>query len=238
MQFSNSRRGFLVGSLAVSAGAITPAAAAALLDIPLGPMLLGRKIERDLRDGAKVIVKREWQVEFSRLESGIKISGGQISAKVKAPEKLREIARIEEERPTDGMFPIMLTGSGLIDQVEEVEDSASIEAAVREAEEVIAQLPRIEDEKSQMRQAIARLQAASNSIFDVMPPDLFFPTNTQFEDSRNLPLPDGTMGEFKLVYRARHASQGPWLDTAERHVFTQIGEDIRHSHEVWTMQAA
>jgi len=71
-----------------------------------------------------------------------------------------------------------------------------------------------------------------------MPPDLFFPTNTQFEDSRNIPLPDGTMGEFELIYRARHASKGPWLETAERHVRTRIGEGMRHSYEVWTMKTA
>ena len=238
MQIRSSRRSFLAGSIAVSTGAIVPAAAASKLDLPQGPMLLARKVERGLRDGEKIIVRREWLVEFSRSENGIEISGSQISAKVKAPEKLREIARIEEERPTDEMFPIVLTETGLIDQVGEIEDAASIEAAVSKAEEILARLPRSDDEKLQMRQAIARLQLASNSIFDVMPPDLFFPSNTQFEDSRNMPLPDGTAGEFKLLYRARHASEGPWLDTAERHVQTQIGKDMRHSHEVWTMKTA
>lgn len=124
MQLRSSRRSFLAGSLVISTGVALPVAAAVQLEIPHGPMLLGRKIERDLRDGAKIIVMREWQIEFSHSERGIEIGGSQISAKVKAPEQLREIARIEEERSTDGMFPIILTETGLIDRVGEVDDAA------------------------------------------------------------------------------------------------------------------
>lgn len=60
----------------------------------------------------------------------------------------------------------------------------------------------------------------------------------EFEDINQIPLSDGSMGEFKLSYSADLAVGGPWLKKAERHVRTRIGDDMRHSHEVWTMQTS
>lgn len=175
MQLCNSRRGFLAGSLALSVGVTLPVSAANSLAIPDVPMILSRKIVRELHDGEKVTVSREWQIHFTRQLNGFTVDGRQLSAKVEAPEKMREIARIEESRPTDGMFPISLTRDGMISRVGAVADTMYIAAAVRMAAEMIANLPRNHDEKTRMRHAIAQLQNASNSILDVMPPDLFFP---------------------------------------------------------------
>ncbi|HAU22873.1 MAG TPA: hypothetical protein DCS24_09845 [Erythrobacter sp.] len=226
-----------MGSLVAAPSTLVfPAIAAAPLDIPSGSMMLGRKLERDLPGGAKIVVDRKWSVEFWRLANGIEVSGSQVSARVRAPEKLRELVLIEERRPTDGMFPIALSPSGLISRIGEVEDPDSMQAAVREAEEVIASLPHDEDEKADMRQAVARLSAASNSIIEVMPPELFFPNNTRFEDSRQMPLPDGSFGEFKVIYSANRSTDDPRLERAEREVLTRIGQDSQRSREVWTMQ--
>jgi len=102
-----------------------------------------------------------------------------------------------------------LSPSGLINRIGEVGDPDSIQAAVREADEAISSLPRDDDEKAHMRQAVTKHGTASSSIIAVMLPDPFFPSNTRFEDSRQMPLPDGSFDEFKVIYSANRSTDSP-----------------------------
>ena len=112
------------GQNALGAGIVCAAFAAPLsfaqtaLRLPQGPQILSRQLTRSLSNGNQIKVTRSWQVQFARANQNvpgqIAITGVQISSEVEAPPSLNQLAAIERQRPTDGMWPIMLTPSGLI----------------------------------------------------------------------------------------------------------------------------
>lgn len=238
MHLLSSRRGILKGTLALIAVARTLGPAGRRLALPQGPMIFTRVLTRELHDGKQVIVTRKWRIEFAQLEIGFEIIGKQVFVKVDAPERVRAIAQIEEKRPTDEMFPIVLNDEGAIERIGEIDNSASIQAAADKARQVISALSRSEDEKAQMREVIMRLEHAKEDILGSMPSDLFFPHRLQFSESKQLSLPDGSLGKFTVSYHAIVSLAGPWLQHARRHIKTQIGENCRNSYEVWTLEKA
>lgn len=102
---------FALGGLALSAA---PAGALSALMAPTGPCVLTRRLKRGLRDTKFIAATRSWEVTFARQSRGMAVRGEQISVLVEAPERLAPLAKIEQERSTDEMFPILLAGDGLI----------------------------------------------------------------------------------------------------------------------------
>ncbi|MEL6878110.1 MAG: hypothetical protein AAGL68_08450 [Pseudomonadota bacterium] len=206
--------------------------------IPHMPMRLARRIERELRDGEKLVVIREWQVDFARQGLGIIISGQQLSAQVEAPAMLEPLAAIERARSTSGMFPIMLSDAGNIIALGDGLAEDDLEAAAREAKILIAKSSDNPAKQAQRRTLLVHLQKASGSVLEQMPRDLFFPREKAVQSARPVSLPDGSMGEFELTYVARCAPGHSWLRQAERRVITRIGDEERRASEIWTLAEA
>lgn len=227
-----------MGSFANLALGGAPVFAQAGLALPLGTLVLTRTIVRDLVDGKQIVVERAWQVAFAHQLPGILVTGRQISAAVDAPEALADLAAIEQQRDTDAIFPIRLSGDGLIEHVGLFEQPADIDAALQSALEMIARLPVGNNERARMRQTLNQLSAAGGSMIDNLPPDLFFPRSAAVHDRRQIELPDGSLGEFETSYRATPAESGPWLANSERQVITRLGGEERHSRESWSLRSA
>lgn len=215
-----------------------PARAREKLRLPEGPLTLTRELTRDLRDGKRITVMRQWAVTFQRNARSIKVSGYQTSVRVDAPARLRQLAQIEEERDASGLFPIILSENGTIMMGGRKDDDASLAKAVEVAREMIAGSNRSAPDKAADQQHLATMQRASQPILDTIPKNLFFPQNAPIHDVRPVSLPDGGTGEFELTYSAQAAEGAPWLLRAERRITTRLGADERNSSEVWTLRPA
>ena len=78
-----------LGLSSAAAFAQTPAARVA---IPARPMRFCRRLERSLSGGAKLVVSRDWRIQFASQGQGIGITGVQLHAEVDAPETLASLA--------------------------------------------------------------------------------------------------------------------------------------------------
>ncbi len=198
-------------------------------------MRLSRTIERGLRDGASVVVERVWQVEFAHQGRGIAIIGDQVLAQVQAPTELQRLAEIEQARSTAGMFPIMLSATGEIMKIGEAIAKVDLEAAIREAEAIIANRGDSASRKAERRAYLAQLQRASGTMLEQMPRDLFYPKDAEAHSVRPVNLPDGSIGEFEFTYVASRTPGYDWLERAERQIVTRIQGDERKASEIWTL---
>lgn len=237
----STRRTLLAGLVAAgtAGGFALPAmlrAAGTPLRLPAGPMQLERVLVRELGGGAAITVRRAWAVSFERQARGIIISGTQVSASVDAPPSLAELARLEERRETQAMFPVMLSEAGLMLAAGSGPAPAGdMAAALRAAEQMIAKRPQSEERRENLRRYLAEIHRAGSGEFDSLPADLFYPAGTPLRRVEAVALPGGLAGEFELVWDARAVPGEGWLATAERLVITRIEGLERRSREGWTL---
>ena len=201
-------------------------------------MLLRRRIVRALGDGASIVVDREWMIGFSRQGTGSIVSGRQLSAKVEAPAALAAFAELEKGRSTDGMFPVLLTGSGSVLGAGDYVSASDLDRAAGEAERMIATATSSTALKSARLSGLVPMQKANNTFTDQIPQDLFYPRASKSVTVHPVALNDSMSGEFELHYEASCAADGPWLAKAERRIVTRIGESERQTSDLWTMTQA
>ncbi|MEP3422523.1 MAG: hypothetical protein ABJN35_12365 [Erythrobacter sp.] len=212
------------------------------LAIPPRPMRLFRRLERSLRGGASLSIERNWRIEFGYSAdhgadgaSTISITGTQIDVAVDAPESLAALTAIERSRPTDQMWPIMLTSVGRIYAAGNGTRAADIAAAVDEARRMIEQRDIPDDERAAHQAYLMQMQRAGASLLDRMPGDLFYPSEEPRRSSQQINLPNGGVGQFEVLYTARCSTQGAWLAQADREVVTRIGQSESRAKEQWTL---
>lgn len=243
---ASTRRSFVAALFAAgfagSLGLPFPARAApdAPLRLPESPMRLRRILTRGPGDkgSAAITVERWWDVRFARQGRGAVVSGRQAGARVDAPPKLAELARIEQQRDASGMLPLMLSEAGTILTAPPAPgESDTVAAALRAAEGVIARQPRLSgDERERLRFYLAEVHRAGSGLLDALPGDLLFPTGAPVDRSETVSLPDGLSGQFSLHYLALACPDAPWLARAERRVVTALAGASREAREVWTLE--
>lgn len=233
-----SRRTVLRGSILGIAGvssALTPARASFGLNIPDGPMVLQRKLIRELRDGAHISVTRNWSVHFIRSQHYIEVSGDQISASVDAPSRLKPFVELEENRREEAFFPLMLNDGGQIAGGGRDDDRTAVSKAAAMAERMFKESSLTNDKKALASLHLQQMQRASQSVFKNLPRDLLFPSQPAVHKIQPVNLPNGISGEFELTYHASARPMQGWLDHAERKIITRIGSHERRSIEHWTL---
>ena len=208
------------------------------MPLPQGEMVLSRRLERPLMDGRKIIVARKWQVHFTNFPQGISVTGRQIDVTVEAPMQLAALADIERSRSTNAMFPILLTPGGLINAAGKREADSDVTRAVHAAENIIASAGIGRGQQLAAAQVLIQLQMASGSMFDNLPPDLFFPRGRAIRDIRPVHLPDGSTGQFELNYEAQSAPAASWLQHASRKIVTRLGDSTSYTLEMWSLEPA
>ena len=237
-----TRRAMLGGGLVLGAGLGCPLAAqitsGSMIELPQGPMILCRRIERPLSDGAIIVVVRRWGISFSRSGRSIMVEGRQMDADVTAPEKLAALARIEKDRNTDGMFPILLSSDGMIIGTGAAGDSGDLAKAVDTATALVNQSDNPPEAKDAVLHYLAALRAAGSSVVETLPPDLFFPRGGDQRDLREISLPNGQLGEIELIRSVQLAPGKTWLNRLERRVVTRVVQSSQESHEIWTLHPA
>jgi hypothetical protein len=239
--FGTTRRRLLAGLVVAGGAGLVASPLRAMLVagglvLPEGPMRLGRELMRGLGGEATIIVRRGWEIGFARQARGIVIAGRQTSVDVEAPPNLGELARIEEQRSTDAMFPIMLSEEGLVLASGTAPTApADMAAAIRAAETMIASRPQSAAARDNMRRYLAEIHSAGSGQFDTLPADLFFPDGTPQRRVETVNLPDGLTGTFELSWETRAAPGTGWLVEARRAIVTRIAELERRSVEVWTL---
>ena len=200
-------------------------------------MRLTRRIERQLRDGKVLTVTRSWEVRFSSQGRGITLMGQQTGASVDAPAELAPLAEIERDRSTDGMWPILLSETGLIVAAGNYTREEDLALAVRRAEAMIARRGDGADARARHGRYLAEMSNASASLFDQLPPDLFFPSGKPHQMVRQVSLPSGETGEFSVTFEAEADPAKGWLNEAKRIIVTRLGESERRASEIWSMDA-
>lgn len=224
---------------AVGASLLAPAAAlraGEALALPPAPMVLQRRLERGLGDGAAITVEREWSVGFARQGSGVAVSGLQAAVRIDAPPSLAHLAGIEAQRSTDAMFPILLSDRGVIVAGGQFVLQLDLDRAIDEAEQIIARQPAARGVKEDQLFFLALLQRSAGRLLDHLPADLFYPASLSARSVREIALPDGTVGEYDVRYEALRAVDAQWLGRAEREVVTRIGPSVRRSREMWSLR--
>ena len=215
------------------------AAFVAPLRLPDMPLQLVRVLQRTLGENDAITVRRSWMLQCQQQARGIVVTGHQIAAEVSAPPHLAQLAGIEEARDASGMFPLMLSDSGLIltpGSATDAEDEVA--AALRAAEVLIAQQPVPADERERYRMYLAQVYLAGTSLLDTLPPDLLFPTTGPARREEVIALPGGMSGSFTMDYAAHPQAGAPWLERAERRVVTRVEGLERSASEVWTLVPA
>lgn len=218
--------GFPVGGLRAQVAAV-----------PSGEFLLTRRLSRSLRDANTIVVTRSWRITFARQSRGITISGEQACVSVEAPPRLKALARIEEERSTSTMFPILLAPDGIIVAAGQNTSQKSVDSALTTARNLLAENGFAKGSPAQQGIFLVQLQKASAALLDEMPGDLFYPSTTPVNDIREVALPDGTAGEFELRWQASAQEGSPLLKKARREIITRIGESERTTIEEWSLTA-
>lgn len=232
-----TRRTMLGGALAGWAIVSNPALAQSNLKVPKGQFRLSRRLVRELSDGARIIVERAWEIRFSESGANLAVEGRQVNVQVATPKHLEQIASIERNRSTDGQFPILLGRDGMIRAIGGGSQEADIAKAIRMAEEMMVESGVANDERQRFSGYLSQIQASANSLFDQMPPDLFFPRNSGFNVTRPVNLPDGTRGEFSVHYSASADTETGLLQNATRKVVTQVAGTKQASSEHWKLAA-
>lgn len=237
----HTRRALLRGALAGPLLAF-PALAALAEDgagrpVPQGTFVLTRQIERVMADGTSIAVIRRWQIRFEPSGRGMQVLGHQISAEVDAPPRLAELAQVERTRPTDGMFPILLSGDGRIFGAGDDREGDAVAEALRIASEMIARVDGPEQATDAALSNLALLQAAGTSLLETLPADLFFPLTGAQDERRALTLPGGEQGDIELHRMASSGADG-MLERIERRVISTLGNSRRESRETWSLKRA
>ena len=237
---TGNRRAFLgqlgmAAAIAASGLPISAIAQTGAIIVPSGPFRLQRELERGLKGGQAVCVIREWDGRFLQDRNGLKAIGEQVSCVVSAPAVLEPIAEIERNRQDAGPFPAQIDRQGRIIKAGRAGGGADAAAAVAAAISILEQTGRSPGELEDAKRYLNRLARSADTVFADPPPDLFFPRPGRATDRRALALPDALTGEVRVTLEATARADG-LLDRFERRIVTRIGDDVRPSHEIWTLR--
>lgn len=238
----NDRRACLrlLGAVALAPLLVLPgradAAAGARLALPSGDMILTRQVERELRDGKRLLVTRSWQCRFSASGGGAVVEGHQIGCHVDAPPQLASLALMEEEREDSGPFPAILDPLGRIAS-RTGSTPADLSRAIEEALRILTARGHSGEKLAESQRFLGQLAEMTGAAIGEVSADLFYPVQSTTGFSRVIDLPDATHGTIDVAIEVRVDRGTGLLERSARSVVTRIGSDSRHNSEVWTLTA-
>lgn len=202
---------------------------------PNGPLVLTRTVVRPLSDGKEIVVRRRYEVRFTRLGRGFQVDGHLLDCTVDAPPSLRALAEIERKRPDTGLFPMALDERGQILSQAKAGPSAALDDAARLAADKLADWPLAPMAEAQARAFVQQLQARGSG--SAWPTDVFQPAPGHLVDRRAIPLADGSSGSVTVAVTAAGREPGGPLSSIVRSVTTQLGAERRTSREEYRLAA-
>jgi hypothetical protein len=201
---------------------------------PSGTLVLTRTLYRSLPDGKEIVIARRYTIRFSPEDDGYRLDGELLGADVVAPPVLANLAEIERNRPDRGLFPARLDSDGMIrgSDMGPV-DSGARQQAVGGATSLIARAPLPTGTKQESNQFLAQVAKASSGT--AWPRFLFNPGQNERRESREIALPDGTVGHVEVRVHAEGVMPSGLARMVERTVTTRLSGTERVTREVWTL---
>lgn len=234
-------RRHLVGLLSLlPVATILPRAALAAPPAPAfapgdAPLRLIRRVERELRDGALLVVERAWSVRFLPQGSGYRLEGRQADVTVDAPAELAFLADMERSRVEHGMFPLLLSQGGEIMGQSAAPADEALGHAIEAVRGKLARQFGEGDERAAAERFLTQLQRAGEQALAGWPAILFAPGTIDHAEQREVPLPDGRIGEVVIRTLATSDSETGLMQRFERRVETRIGSSARTGLERFTL---
>lgn len=204
---------------------------------PAEHMRFSRSLIRELTGNAQIVVTRVWRVRFEPLGQGYSLQGEQIDVTVKVPPGLESLAELERRKVEAGMFPMMLSGDGLIMSDKAADPKPAIEQAIEQAAQTIAARNLPADDQRAVDEFLRTLQNSAQMATNRLPRDLFSPRDLSRQDVRTVGLPGDIAGEIVIAFSAKTTEPLGLLNTAERVVTTRIGDSTKMSTERWALSA-
>lgn len=201
---------------------------------PRGPLLLTRELRKTLADGQEIVSRRRYAIRFVPQADGYRVEGELVGADVQAPPALADLAEVERTRSDDGLFPLLLDRGGMILEQRGADDPASTARTLAEARAFLARAELSEADRAAALAMVTRLQEQARAAGGNWPADLFRPASGRREESRELPLPDGSAGRVTVSITATDMPGG-MLDRLQRRVVTELDGTSRLSTETWTL---
>lgn len=224
-----------VVALAAPAGA-TPAGPG--FDPPReSPLLLSRKVVRELSGGAAIVATRRYRVTFHEIADGWVVRGELVTSEIDVPPALAAIAAVERGRSDDGLFPMHLDRTGLIvpGPVPAAMGREAIAGAVGLAR-------RLGGSDSAVSPGfIDQVDAAASSPgagLTRWPEALFLPGALRGSSEQSFRLPGGDEGSVQVLLESDPAPGLAMMGRAARTVITTAPGTRRVAREEWTITRA
>lgn len=199
------------------------------------PLILSRKVVRELRDGAEIVATRRYRVTFRRMGDGWDVDGALIASEIDAPSALAALAALERDRPDDGLFPIHL------DRVGRIVPDQPAQGLGRQAVAGALGAARHRSDVGDTNAAggfIAQLGAIAASPSGGLAPwpeALFLPHGLNGTSEQAFKLPDGSDGSVRVVLESEAAPASATMGRARRTVVTLADGTRRVAREEWTL---
>lgn len=225
--------------LAAAATLAIPAAAAssepAFAPPRDSPLILSRKVVRELRDGAAIVATRRYRVTFHQVAGGWEVEGTLIASEIEVPPALAAIAALERDRPDIGLFPIHLDHSGRIVAATQTPDMGR--AAVAKALGAAKQLTGTSEAAAPggFLAQVGAAAASSGGGLTSWPEALFLPHGLSGTSEQTFKLPDGGEGSVQVTLESEPAPALATMGRARRTVITQTAGTRRVAREEWTL---
>lgn len=203
---------------------------------PAVPVTLTRTLVRQLFDGQEIVTTRTWRLAFVAEGGGWQVTGSLLDSKVSAPPKLGALARIERNRPDEGLFPFHLDAAGLI--VPHDAGFGGDNAAFEQAAGLVSARVSGDGDNGEGQRFLAQLHGiAAGPIVSHWPESLFAGADGDPVRTRNFTLPDGTGGTFTSSTTRSGHSLGGLPATVERRITTTIAGRSSTTIERWSFAA-
>ena len=225
----------LLPAAAMLPGAVLAAPAAPAFAPDTAPFRLIRRVERELRDRALLVVERAWSIRFVPQGQGFRLEGKQVDVAVDAPAELDFLANMERDRVEDDMFPLLLSSGGEIMGRSDAPADDVLADAIEAVRGKLARQLGLGDDKAAAERFLTQLQRAGEQSQAGWPATLFAPGTLDNAEQREVPLPDGRTGEVIIRTLATSDPDTGLMQRFERRVETRLGDSSRSGLERFTL---
>lgn len=209
--------------------------AAEVFSPPDTPLILTRTLYRSLGDGSQIVASRRYAIRFSPDGDGFRLDGKLLEARVEAPPVLAGLARIEQDRPDTGLFPVWLDSHGMLrNLVSPAPDPGARAEALAHTKGLIERASLSPHDKNAI--AVNAHAVASASRGSAWPVFLFNPGSAPRTASRAVTLPNGDKGMVEVRISAGELRPGGLPRRVERIIVTRVSGTARTVREVWTLE--
>lgn len=228
----------LLPAAALLPGAVLAAPAGSAFAPGTTPLRLVRRVERELRDGARLVVERAWSIRFLQQGQGFRLEGKQTDVSVDAPATLAFLADMERGRVEEDRFPLQIADNGEIMGQASASSDATLARAIEAVRERLARQFDQPDDRAAAEQFLTQLQRAGEQTLAGWPAMLFAPGNLDRSEERAVPLPGGRTGAVTVRTLAASDPETGLMQRFERRVDTRLGTSARSGLERFTLVAA